>query len=290
MSAPAPAVPPELKALMRRLKLGQALDTLPERAALARQHELGHLEFLEQLFSDEVQRRESTSAAVRARAAHLDPTMVLEAWDETADVTYDKAVWAELVSLRFVEQAQDLLVLGPHRVDVLARRHVGPVGRAAPGGLARPELHELAPVEELDGARVGTGFQALAHQGVGHAVNGSPHLAMEISVHFGVGPLRDVEGLAWPGEQMRLLLGQEHLERPEAGGAVHPHAGSPGAPGQSAGPHVFYVAKVLTREEVLPYIWHGSLNFWLVRWLSYAGRVYGEASGYLFSAFRGTLM
>lgn len=113
MSAPAPAVPPELKALMRRLKLGQALDTLPERAALARQHELGHLEFLEQLFSDEVQRRESTSAAVRARAAHLDPTMVLEAWDETADVTYDKAVWAELVSLRFVEQAQDLLVLGP---------------------------------------------------------------------------------------------------------------------------------------------------------------------------------
>jgi DNA replication protein DnaC len=113
VSAPTPGAPPELKALMRRLKLGQVLDTLPERLALARQGGLGHLEFLEQLFSDEVQRRDATSAAVRARAAHLDPTMVLEAWDESADVTYDRAVWAELVSLRFVDKAQDSLILGP---------------------------------------------------------------------------------------------------------------------------------------------------------------------------------
>lgn len=113
MSALAPGAPQELKSLMRRLKLGQALDTLPERAALARQHGLGHLEFLEQLFSDEVQRRDATSATVRARAAHLDPSMVLEAWDESADVTYDRAVWDELVSLRFVEHAQNALVLGP---------------------------------------------------------------------------------------------------------------------------------------------------------------------------------
>jgi hypothetical protein len=45
VSAPTPGAPPELKALMRRLKLGQALDTLPERLALARQGGLGHLEF-----------------------------------------------------------------------------------------------------------------------------------------------------------------------------------------------------------------------------------------------------
>jgi DNA replication protein DnaC len=98
---------------MRRLRLGQLLDTLPERVTLARQHNLGHVQFLEQIFSDEVQRRDATSAGVRARAAHLDPTMVLEAWDETAEVTYDKAIWSELVSLRFVEQAHNVLVLGP---------------------------------------------------------------------------------------------------------------------------------------------------------------------------------
>jgi len=113
MSAPAPSVSPELKALMRRLKLGQLTDTLPDRLALARSHSLGHVEFLEQLFSDEVQRRDSASAGLRARKARLDPTMTLEAWDETARITYDREVWSELVSLRFVEQARNAFILGP---------------------------------------------------------------------------------------------------------------------------------------------------------------------------------
>ena len=113
MTAPAPSVSPELKVLLRRLRLGQLLDTLPERAALAKAHQLSHLQFLEQLLADEVTRRDSTSAAVRARAAHLDPEMVLEAFDESAKITYDKAVLSELVSLRFVEQAQNAFILGP---------------------------------------------------------------------------------------------------------------------------------------------------------------------------------
>jgi DNA replication protein DnaC len=98
---------------MRRLRLGQLLDTLPERLVLARQHQLSHLDFLEQLLSDEAQRRDASSASVRARAAHLDPTMVLEHWDPSAKVTYDSSIWDELVSLRFVDGAQDVLVLGP---------------------------------------------------------------------------------------------------------------------------------------------------------------------------------
>jgi hypothetical protein len=36
----------ELRDLMRRLKLGRLLDTLPERLALARQSHLPHHEFL----------------------------------------------------------------------------------------------------------------------------------------------------------------------------------------------------------------------------------------------------
>jgi hypothetical protein len=47
----------ELKDLMRRLKLGRLLDTLPERLALARTQHLPHHEFLEMLFADEVTRR-----------------------------------------------------------------------------------------------------------------------------------------------------------------------------------------------------------------------------------------
>ena len=113
MSAPTPTVSPELKALMRKLKLGQLVATLPERLALAKSHDLTHVEFLEQLFSDEATRRDANSTGRRARAAHLDPHMVLEAWDEDANVTYDRAVWSELVSMRFVEQARNAFILGP---------------------------------------------------------------------------------------------------------------------------------------------------------------------------------
>ena len=108
-----PTVGPELRSLLRRLKLGRSLDTLPERLALARQNELGHAEFLELVLADEVDRRDRTSAGLRARAAHLDPAMVLEAWDDTAAVSFDRALWSELTTLRFVEDANNVLALGP---------------------------------------------------------------------------------------------------------------------------------------------------------------------------------
>lgn len=113
MSAPTPTVTPELKALMRKLKLGRLHDTLPERLALAKTHGLSHMEFLEQLFADEVSRRDGDSAHRRARVAHLDPDMVLERWDDDANVTYDREVFSELVSMRFVEQARNVFILGP---------------------------------------------------------------------------------------------------------------------------------------------------------------------------------
>jgi DNA replication protein DnaC len=112
MSAPV-EVAPELKALLRRVKLGRCLDTLPERLALARTGGMGHAEFLELVLADEVDRRERTSADLRARAAGLDPTMTLDRWDETAQVTYDRKVWRELTSLRFVDAGHNALIMGP---------------------------------------------------------------------------------------------------------------------------------------------------------------------------------
>jgi hypothetical protein len=50
----APIVTPELKALLRRVKLGRCLDTLPERLALAATGGMGHAEFLELVLADEV--------------------------------------------------------------------------------------------------------------------------------------------------------------------------------------------------------------------------------------------
>ena len=114
----APAVKPievsaELKALMRRLKLGQLLDTLPDRLALARTNRLPHHDFLELLFADEVTRRDRESATRRAKTAHLDPQMQLQAWDGSAAVNFDEQLWAELTSLRFLADAYNVLIMGP---------------------------------------------------------------------------------------------------------------------------------------------------------------------------------
>ena len=49
---PGATVSPELKTLLRKVKLGKALDTLPERLALAKTRQLGHAEFLELVLAD----------------------------------------------------------------------------------------------------------------------------------------------------------------------------------------------------------------------------------------------
>ncbi|HEX5994269.1 MAG TPA: IS21-like element helper ATPase IstB [Jiangellales bacterium] len=103
----------ELKQVMRTLKLGKLLDTLPERLTLARQQHLAHADFLELVLADEVTRREANSAALRARTAGLDPTMRLDTWDASAAVRFDQQLWNELVSLRFLDAHHGALVLGP---------------------------------------------------------------------------------------------------------------------------------------------------------------------------------
>jgi DNA replication protein DnaC len=107
------AVSPDLRATLRALKLGQMLSTLPDRLTLARQQQMAHADFLELILADEVARRESKSASLRARAAGLDPGMRLDTWDESAAIRYDRQLWNELVSLRFIDGPHGAVILGP---------------------------------------------------------------------------------------------------------------------------------------------------------------------------------
>jgi len=113
VNSPAPTISPELKTVLRAVKLGRCLDTLPERLVLARARNMAHAEFLELVLSDEVTRRETTSASLRARSASLGPDMCLENWDSTTRVSFDRAIWDELCSLRFVDAGHNALILGP---------------------------------------------------------------------------------------------------------------------------------------------------------------------------------
>jgi DNA replication protein DnaC len=103
----------DLKQVLRTLKLGKMLDTLPERLTLARQRNLPHADFLELVLADEITRRDTSSAALRARAAGLDPGMRLETWDTTAAVQLDQTLWTELTTLRFLDGPHGALILGP---------------------------------------------------------------------------------------------------------------------------------------------------------------------------------
>lgn len=110
---PTETISPDLKAVLRRLKLGRMLDTLPERFTLARQQKIPHQDFLVLVLGDEASRRDSQAVALRARRAQLDPAMQLEAWDTTANVTFDQRLLNELVSLRFVDARHHLAIVGP---------------------------------------------------------------------------------------------------------------------------------------------------------------------------------
>lgn len=112
MKAP-PPVSSELRVALKQLKLGPIADAMPERLALAAAQEMSFEETLLLLLSDEVSRRESAACGYRAKRAGLDPAMVIERWDPSSKVRYDKRVLAELMSLRFVDAKKNALILGP---------------------------------------------------------------------------------------------------------------------------------------------------------------------------------
>jgi DNA replication protein DnaC len=106
-------ISPDLRATLRRLKLGRLLDTLPDRLVLARQQKMPHQDFLLLLLNDEISRRDSLGVALRVQQARLDPAMHLEAWDPTARVTFDRTLLNELSSLRFLDAHAHVAIVGP---------------------------------------------------------------------------------------------------------------------------------------------------------------------------------
>lgn len=108
-----PVISPELKQLIKKLKLGPILATLPDRIVLAEKQGMSFEETLLLVLGDEVTRREGSASQRRASKAGLDPDMTMERWDPSAKVRYDKRVLAELMSLRFIEANRNAVILGP---------------------------------------------------------------------------------------------------------------------------------------------------------------------------------
>ena len=108
-----PTISSELRSALKHLKLGHIIETLPERIVMAEKQKLPFEDLLLVLLSDEVQRRQGSAATRRADRAGLDHDMLIERWDASAKVTFDRRVFQELCSLRFIDAHRNVVVLGP---------------------------------------------------------------------------------------------------------------------------------------------------------------------------------
>ena len=106
-------IEPELKTVLKRLKLSGMLATLPDRLAYARKEKIDFTQFLELVLSDEVERRDHKHVANRLRDAGFEEECTLERFDWSAKIHIDKARLTELFGLHFVERQENVVLCGP---------------------------------------------------------------------------------------------------------------------------------------------------------------------------------
>ena len=103
----------ELKPLLKRLRLGYLLNTLPERLALARRDQLDYAAFLEIILADEVTRRDNRNMEIHLQQAGFEEVCRLEDFDWTASITADRRLLDAVFSLDFLNRHEHVLFVGP---------------------------------------------------------------------------------------------------------------------------------------------------------------------------------
>ena len=106
-------VTPELKKLLKKLRLSGVLATLPDRAGLATHGKLSYPEFLELILSDEVERRDHGALKRRLIAAGFEDEWTPERLDWNAPVQFDRSRLKDLFSLGFLDRKENVTFTGP---------------------------------------------------------------------------------------------------------------------------------------------------------------------------------
>jgi DNA replication protein DnaC len=103
----------QLQPRLKRLKLGGMLQTLELRVDQAHQEKLGHLEFLELLLEDEIQRRANKALAHRLQRARFDEPQTLSDFDFAFNPKIPSAQVRDLASCGFIARKESVLLVGP---------------------------------------------------------------------------------------------------------------------------------------------------------------------------------
>ena len=132
-----PALPDELSALLRRMRLPYLRQAAPEVCATARAQRWDPAEVLKVLIAEEVAGRDRATRAARRKAAGLPKGKTFDSWRE-ADSSIPVPTQSALRSLEWVGRAENLAICGPSgtgKSHFLAPRRFVWVGPPPPGGL-----------------------------------------------------------------------------------------------------------------------------------------------------------
>jgi DNA replication protein DnaC len=108
-----PSVYQEIRSHLAYLRLTAAAEALPGELDNARMNNLGHSEFLRRLLEVEVTATETRRRAGLERFASLPSPWRLADFDFSAQPSVDKKLVDELATLRFLEDATNVLLIGP---------------------------------------------------------------------------------------------------------------------------------------------------------------------------------
>jgi DNA replication protein DnaC len=103
----------QLRTQLAYLRLPAAAEALPGILDAATKTKLGHSEFLHQLLDVEVASTEARRHAALERFSQLPAPWRLDDFDFTAQPAVDEALVRELATLRFLEDATNVLLIGP---------------------------------------------------------------------------------------------------------------------------------------------------------------------------------
>lgn len=102
-----------LQRTLKSLRLGGMAINLPTRYQEARSHELDYLDFVDNLVSDELARRQDNLLSRRVKLAHFPCLKTLDEFDYDFNPAIKKKDIMVLSSAAFVHKAQNILFVGP---------------------------------------------------------------------------------------------------------------------------------------------------------------------------------
>ena len=98
---------------LKELRLSGMVDTLEERAELAREQKLSPVEFLALLIDDEIERRRQKKQARMERTAGFENLKLLSGFDFSAAPTLDRALVLDMATCGFIGRHENWLICGP---------------------------------------------------------------------------------------------------------------------------------------------------------------------------------